>query len=419
MSKQKWMVALLLLIICFTGMQFIRPEVKHPPVTGDLSAPAEVKAILKRSCYDCHSNETKLKWFDKIVPAYWLVAEHITEGRQTLNFSNWDSLAPGDQKGNLFLSVNQIRFKEMPRSDYTMLHPDAKLSESDITVLENYLTSISPAKTSDTSRLAVAEKQYNTWINKAATSPDVKPVLNGIAYISDFSTWKAISTTDRFDNNTLRVIFGNDIAVRAIEQQHTNPWPDGTTFAKVAWEQLIDADGQSHAGEFKQVEFMIKGAKKYKSTAGWGWARWKGMDLKPYGKTALFATECVNCHQPLKDNDFVFTNPQSLKEDQLKWKVISSAVDKKNKTMSTLYGNDIAFEYARHPSAGTYPEHAELAMVTWNQKADEHWFGANVPDKIKSIEVVKFNPAPVYQGSGDATTRTAAIIQQRMAVTPY
>jgi hypothetical protein len=389
MSKRKWIVGLLFLIICFTGIQFIRPEIKHPPVTGDLTAPAEVKEILKRSCYDCHSNETKLKWFDQVAPAYWLVADHVQKGRLALNFSNWDSLAPADQKSNLFLSLNQILFKVMPRSDYTLLHPQAKLSENDITVLKNYLTSITPVKTSDSSRLDAAAKQYNAWINKATASPDVKPALNGIGYISDYRNWTAISTTDRFDNNTLRVIFGNDIAVRAIEEKHTNPWPDGTVFAKVAWEQLIDADGLSHTGEFKQVEFMIKGAEKYKSTAGWGWARWKGMDLKPYGKTVLFATECVNCHQPLKDNDFVFTNPISLNADVLKWKVVTTMVDKKNKTMSTLYSNN-----------------AERVMVTWNQKEDEHWFGANIPAQIKKIERVNFN--------ADST----AINQFKMAVTP-
>ncbi|SFD89674.1 Cytochrome P460 [Chitinophaga sp. CF118] len=418
MSKRKWIVSLLFLVICFTGMQFIRPEIKNPPVTGDIAAPAEVKNILKRSCYDCHSNETNLKWFDKIAPAYWLVAGHVKKGRQALNFSTWDSLAPADQKGNLYLSLNQILFKEMPRSDYSLLHPTAKITENDITTLKNYVTSLTPVKISDTSRFTAVEKQYNAWITRAASSPDVKPVLNGIGYINDYAAWKAISTTDRFDNNTLRVIFGNDIAVRAIEQQHTNPWPNGTVFAKVAWEQLIDADGQVHTGEFKQVEFMIKDAQKYKSTAGWGWARWKGLDLKPYGKTVLFATECVNCHKPLKDNDFVFTTPLSLKEDYLKWNVITTQVDKKNKTMSTLYGNDIAFRYARNPKGTTYPVHAELAMVTWNQKADEHWFGANIPSQIKSVELVKFEPDPVYQGNGDATVRTAAIVQQRMSVTP-
>src|SRR3954470_8646776 len=113
MSKQKWIVALILLVIVFTGMQFVRPEITHPPVTGDLSAPPEVKAILERSCYDCHSNQTNLKWFDQLAPAYWLVADHVKKGRMALNFSNWDSLAPADQKSNLYLSLNQILFKEM------------------------------------------------------------------------------------------------------------------------------------------------------------------------------------------------------------------------------------------------------------------------------------------------------------------
>jgi hypothetical protein len=388
MSKRKWLLGLLFLLICFAGIQFIRPEIKNPPVTADIQAPAEVKEILKRSCYDCHSNETNLKWFDQITPAYWLVADHVKEGREALNFSNLDSLAPGDQKSNLYLSLNQILFKEMPLSNYTMLHPHAKISDNDIAVLKNYLLSLSPVKTSDSARYIAAEKQYNDWINKAAIA--VKPALNGIEFIKGYGQWKALSTTDRFDNNTLRVIFGNDVAVKAVEEHHTNPWPKGTIFAKVAWEQLVDADGIVHAGEFKQVEFMIKDADKYKETAGWGWARWKGMDLKPYGKTVLFANECVNCHKPLKDNDYVFTHPLPLETDSLlKWNVITTMADKKNKTMSTLYGNDIAYQYARTQKGTDYPANAQLRLVTWNQQEDDRWFGANIPAKIKSIEVVK------------------------------
>jgi hypothetical protein len=60
------------------------------------------------------------------------------------------------------------------------------------------------------------------------------------------------------------------------------------------------------------VEFMIKDSHKYASTEGWGWGRWKGMQLQPYGKTALFTTECTNCHKPLQASDFVFTLPLNL-----------------------------------------------------------------------------------------------------------
>src|SRR5215471_19441967 len=75
----------------FAGVQFIRPTINHPPTTGDLKAPAEVAQILRRSCYDCHSDETKLAWFDQIVPAYWLVARDVTAGRSRLNFSELGS----------------------------------------------------------------------------------------------------------------------------------------------------------------------------------------------------------------------------------------------------------------------------------------------------------------------------------------
>ena len=82
--------------------------------------------------------------------------------------------------------------------------------------------------------------------------------------------------------------------------------------ALAAWKEQMSRDGNIVPGKFIQVEFMIKDAKKYASTAGWGWARFKGNDLKPYGKTATFTTECINCHSPVKDNDNVFTPPLNL-----------------------------------------------------------------------------------------------------------
>jgi hypothetical protein len=62
----------------------------------------------------------------------------------------------------------------------------------------------------------------------------VSPSPNGIAFSTGYKNWKAISTTDRFDNQSLRVIFGNDTTIKAIADHHINPWPDGATLAKVA-----------------------------------------------------------------------------------------------------------------------------------------------------------------------------------------
>ncbi|WP_449399490.1 cytochrome P460 family protein [Chryseobacterium wanjuense] len=110
----------------------------------------------------------------------------------------------------------------------------------------------------------------------------------------------------------MRIIFGNDIAIEAIRNKKTNPWPDGTVFAKTAWKQLIKPDGSIATGEFLQVEFMVKDAEKYKKTKGWGWGRWKGNNLKPYGETYAFDSECIECHKPMANRDYVFTSPLYL-----------------------------------------------------------------------------------------------------------
>jgi len=137
----------------------------------------------------------------------------------------------------------------------------------------------------------------------------VPKALNGITYIPDYKNWQPISSTERFDNGTMRIIFGNDIAVKAIKNNSIRPWPNGTIFAKVAWAQQQDKDGNVSTGEFKQIEYMIKDDKKYASTKGWGFARFKTPKMVPYGKSIAFTNECVNCHRPLKNEDFVFTMP--------------------------------------------------------------------------------------------------------------
>ena len=302
---------LIVLIVVFAGLQFIRPSTANPAVSQDISVPDNVKAVLLKGCYDCHSNQTDLKWFDKITPINFLVEDHIKEGRKALNFSEWDQLKPPDQKAKLFWAINDIRNGSMPLSSYLKLHGDAKLTANDISILEHYLNEISPRKTTDSNALHAIEQQYQSAMN-GAPMKKVQPEWNGVDYIPGFQNWKTISTSDRFDNGTIRIIYSNDIAVKAITDGHINPWPDGTVFAKAAWKSNTDAHGNITTGEFWQVEFMIKDSKKYKSTEGWGWGRWRGLDLKPYGNNIAFTNECTSCHQPMKDNDFVFSYPFHL-----------------------------------------------------------------------------------------------------------
>ncbi|QEC65685.1 cytochrome P460 [Mucilaginibacter ginsenosidivorans] len=295
----------IVILIC---LQFIRPQIPLKPVTGDFEAPEHVKAIVRRACYDCHSNQTNLRWFDKISPVYWRVAAHVNAGRAGLNFSEWDKLAPGDRKAKLWEAVNQIIAGAMPLKDYEFVHHESKISPQDLAVLKDYMAAMVKRKPGDTSIINAAQKQKN--VIPTAQSPMKLPVsLNGISYMPEYKHWQAISTTERMDNGTMRVIFGNDIAVSAIHSHKINPWPDGTIFAKVAWDQLEDKAGNVSTGAFKQIEYMIKDHERFKSTHGWGFARFKTPRMVPYGKTVMFTNECMNCHKPQEDQDFVFTSP--------------------------------------------------------------------------------------------------------------
>jgi hypothetical protein len=303
-------------VVVFVCLQFIRPELTNPPATAELQAPPEVKQVLKNSCYNCHSNETKLPWFDKVVPAYWLVSSDVKEARKHLNFSEIGKLPAAQQKCFLFEAVNMIQLGAMPLPSYLRVHPGAAVTPRELSVLRNYLTAQPAADAAKAAATGVniVDVEYGKWIHESkaesTAAMDVKPEFNGVAYIPDYKNWKVISSTDRFDNHTLREILGNDVAVKAIAENHINPWPDGTMFAKVAWAQSQpDEKGVVKTGAFVQVELMIKDAKKYASTEGWGFGRWRGTDLKPYGKDASFQNECTNCHAPMAKNDYAYTMP--------------------------------------------------------------------------------------------------------------
>jgi hypothetical protein len=303
----RWIV--IFLVIGFAVIQFIRPKLSNPPVTAELEVPPQVKQILRTSCYNCHSNETKLSWFDWPVPAFWIVAKDVKTARERLNFSDIGKLPIGQQQAALFEAISQIELGAMPPPDYTRLHPEAAVTPEEIVELKRYLQPTEPGKAAQPAEISSADAEYQLWTQAGSTKPEVAAAPNGIRFMPDYKNWWAISSTERFDNHTIREVLGNDIAVKAIAENRINPWPDGTAFAKVAWLQQLDDIGVVHAGKFYQVEFMVRDSRKYAGTLGWGWARWRGAELKPYGKDSNFAGECVGCHRPLRNTNYVFTAP--------------------------------------------------------------------------------------------------------------
>ena len=291
-------------------LQFVRPKLPHGPATAEIQVPDDVKEILRASCYNCHSNELHLSWFDYPVPAYWLVVHDVREGRSRLNFSELGRLPLGQQRAALFEAISQIELDAMPLPPYRRLHPESTITSEKLAVLKNYLRAGMSNAPATMEQITAGNTQYANWIpNGGRTTEKAKPAPNGIAFIPQYKNWTPISSTDRTDNNTMRQILGNDVAVSAMAHKQINPWPDGTVFAKVAWLKQVGADGSATPGPFYQVEFMIRDRKKYAKTKGWGWARWRGTDLKPYGKDQDFANECVGCHSPLATVDYVFTMP--------------------------------------------------------------------------------------------------------------
>ena len=140
------------------------------------------------------------------------------------------------------------------------------------------------------------------------------PVPNGIELPKHYRNWRVLGVSHREDNKSLRAILGNYTAMQAAEKGQTDPWPDGAILAKVVWNDAKHPfwDTATVPGEFSHVEFMIKDSAKFAATGGWGFARWKGEALTPYGDDASFAQECFNCHGAAKSTDHVFTRPVKM-----------------------------------------------------------------------------------------------------------
>ena len=151
-------------------------------------------------------------------------------------------------------------------------------------------------------------------ISNHAFSKNVAVTSNGISFPSGMKNWRVIGTSYRQDNNTQRVILGNSIAIKAARSGQIKPWPQGTILAKLVWKnsQHPQWDGAIVPGEFVHSEIMVKDAKRFASTKGWGFARWLGKKQQAYGEEASFAEECSSCHSNAKSTDYVFTIPATI-----------------------------------------------------------------------------------------------------------
>jgi hypothetical protein len=103
----------------------------NPPIETEVLAPDAVREILHRSCYDCHSNETRWPWYAHVPPIKFFVVPHVDEGRRHMNFSTWNKFSRKKRDKRLREIMEEVDEAKMPLPSYLRLHPGAVLSEMD------------------------------------------------------------------------------------------------------------------------------------------------------------------------------------------------------------------------------------------------------------------------------------------------
>jgi hypothetical protein len=112
----------------------------NPPERFAFDGPPEVEAVMRRACFDCHTNETRWPLYARIAPGSWLLARDVHKGRNHVNFSKWGDADDDERQTDRENAWEQIESGAMPPWFYVLpMHPDAKLSPADKELLKSYL----------------------------------------------------------------------------------------------------------------------------------------------------------------------------------------------------------------------------------------------------------------------------------------
>lgn len=138
----------IVLVILFIVIQFLprdHNEFAAKPVNGIAkvyAVPGNVGAILKRSCYDCHSNHTNYPWYAQIQPFRYILDSHIRDGKAELNFDEFGTYTTRKQRSRLRAIGQSLDESSMPLSSYTLIHRNAILSKEDKLTLATWIKTI-------------------------------------------------------------------------------------------------------------------------------------------------------------------------------------------------------------------------------------------------------------------------------------
>jgi len=129
-----------ILLAVFLLAQLIRPtneDYKYDKSLALITTP-KVEAILKKACYDCHSDNIVYPWYSQIAPLSWVVDSHVVTGRKAVNFSRWENIPKDIKKKRLDRAIKTVNVNMMPLPSYTWFHSDAILTNDEKKILNNY-----------------------------------------------------------------------------------------------------------------------------------------------------------------------------------------------------------------------------------------------------------------------------------------
>lgn len=129
----------LIFLALFVLIQFIPSNIQNPKTDKSLQiqAPQKVMDILKKACYDCHSNEVNIPWYASIAPFSFYIKNHVDLGRKYVNFSVWENYTQ-DEKDKILKETFRTVYAAMPLPSYILLHKEAKLTKEEIKIIRDW-----------------------------------------------------------------------------------------------------------------------------------------------------------------------------------------------------------------------------------------------------------------------------------------
>jgi cytochrome c len=116
----------------------LRADPSGGAILTGANAPQEIRGMLAQKCGDCHSNNTRWPLYSRVAPVSWLIESDVSEGREHLNLSRWEQYA-NDSRIDLLARIgSQLRQDKMPLRQYELLHPEARLSEQERKLIQDW-----------------------------------------------------------------------------------------------------------------------------------------------------------------------------------------------------------------------------------------------------------------------------------------